>query len=308
MRPSDEGHKSHQADRQQQDEEASEGCRVRHDRDGPPEQLPCLDDHSESRPGRAGEPPHGLAAVGMRIKMTEVAREVARGADQAGVVSLGHGPEGSRAQLEAVRPAEEPSRFPAFTQAMPATRPRSPPARRWRPAVHPRRLPADDASYGVLTPAAYPLVATLRHDRWRPVLNEVPRERLSSEGNTMPCGRTRPEQFASQREYEEHRLQTMRLILGPDWEDKPLAHLVAEHPELQQRSLHELIAEHEHVPTHAEPTIWRAEVIHPGGQSTEPDTAPTDAPQAIEDGARRQTAEDWLRSYLREHDGSDREG
>lgn len=35
----------------------------------------------------------------------------------------------------------------------------------------------------------------------------------------------------------------MELILGADWQDKPLTQLVAEHPELRQRSLQELIAE-----------------------------------------------------------------
>src|SRR5438876_412893 len=57
----------------------------------------------------------------------------------------------------------------------------------------------------------------------------------------MPCGRygrsrgARP--FQTVEEYERHRKLTMRMILGPDWEDGPLAELVARYPQLQRHQL-----------------------------------------------------------------------
>jgi len=116
----------------------------------------------------------------------------------------------------------------------------------------------------------------------------------------MPCGRTRRDQFAKQTEYEQHRIATMKLILGENWQDKPLTQLVAEHPELRQRSLQQLIAEQEHVHEEPESPVWRAEVIRTGTSPAAPDDAPVDEPRAIEDGAGQQTAEDWLRNYLRD--------
>lgn len=126
----------------------------------------------------------------------------------------------------------------------------------------------------------------------------------------MPCGRTSRGQFASQAEYEAHRIQMMKLILGDDWEDQPLSQLVEAHPELHELSLHELIARHEddHEHTHDEPEPLGDNSITPtDSEESSPQQPWADAPQAIEGWSGRQTAEDWIRDYLREHDGSERE-
>jgi hypothetical protein len=99
----------------------------------------------------------------------------------------------------------------------------------------------------------------------------------------------------------------MKLILGENWQDKPLTQLVADHPELRQRSLQQLIAEQEHVHEEPDTLVWRAEVIQSDTSPTAPNDAPANEPQAIEDGAGQQTAEDWLRIYLRDHDGAEHE-
>lgn len=94
----------------------------------------------------------------------------------------------------------------------------------------------------------------------------------------------------------------MKLILGDDWEDQPLSKLVAEHPELRRLTVQDLIALHEGDHEHA----------HEPSQAAAAEPAAADSPmvdglRAIEDGKGRQTAEDWLKDYLREHDGSERE-
>lgn len=141
----------------------------------------------------------------------------------------------------------------------------------------------------------------------------------------MPCGRYRRDQFSSQSEYEAHRTKLMKLILGEGWEDKPLAELVAEHPELQRMSLPELLHEAHHVehhqlaqgshhPEHAQSATTRSvEIISVIGQRLGPEQEQGepnaesvtlrqpqqgDGPLAIE-GKRPQTAEEWLRQYIR---------
>lgn len=127
----------------------------------------------------------------------------------------------------------------------------------------------------------------------------------------MPCGRVSRSQFASQSEYEAHRAQMMKLILGDDWTDQPLSKLVQAHPELRRLTLQELIAVHEggKEDSHELPgaASWHAEAMQPEEQRPGTWQSPADGLQAIEGGERRQTAEDWLRNYLREHDGSERE-
>lgn len=127
----------------------------------------------------------------------------------------------------------------------------------------------------------------------------------------MPCGRVSRSQFTSQAEYEAHRTQMMKLILGDDWTDQPLSQLVEAHPELRRLTLQELIALHEggQEDSHELPgaASWRVEVMQPQDEQPTSRQSPADVPQAIERGEGRQTAEDWLRSYLREHDGSERE-
>jgi hypothetical protein len=121
----------------------------------------------------------------------------------------------------------------------------------------------------------------------------------------MPCGRTRRGQFATQIDYEQHRLAMMKLILGDDWEDKPLHELIAEHPELRRSTLHELIAEQEQRDDRPCPAVWQAEVgrLQPSADAGHA----ASEPRAIENHEEYLKAEDWLRSYLSERDGAERE-
>jgi hypothetical protein len=116
----------------------------------------------------------------------------------------------------------------------------------------------------------------------------------------MPCGKTRPDQFNSLSEYESHRIKMMKIILGDDWEEKSLAQLVAENPELQQFTLQEMLHRAHHrlhelpPPQPAKPTIAEVIVQHIPTHDTR---QPTGTPLAIE-GSSGQTAADWLKQYL----------
>lgn len=127
----------------------------------------------------------------------------------------------------------------------------------------------------------------------------------------MPCGRTERSQFASEAEYEAHRTQMMKLILGEGWTDQPLSKLVAEHPELQRLTLQELIARHEGGSGSASglsrASSRGAEILQPDDRQPEPQRSAADSLRAIEGSGRRQTAAEWLQDYLREHDGAERE-
>jgi hypothetical protein len=116
----------------------------------------------------------------------------------------------------------------------------------------------------------------------------------------MPCGRVSRSQFASQAEYEDHRMRMMKLILGDDWTDQLLSKLVEAHRELRRLTLEELITQHEreHEDSHElrSTTAWTAEVNQPEDEQPASKTPPTDTAQAIESGEGRLIAEDWLRS------------
>src|SRR6266516_3599518 len=96
----------------------------------------------------------------------------------------------------------------------------------------------------------------------------------------MPCGRARRNQFSSQADYESHHTRMMRTILGPDWQDKPLQQLIAEHPELQRPTLLQLLTlcgERQELELEA---VWQAAPT----DESEPPTQQVNAPLAIESG------------------------
>lgn len=115
----------------------------------------------------------------------------------------------------------------------------------------------------------------------------------------MPCGKYRRDQFGSQADYAAHRERMMKLILGDDWEDKPLAQLVAEHPELRSTSLADLLHQAHHLEHPELPPAkpWIAEVIATSSSTPETHQHPH-TPLAIEGGKHQETAEEWIARHL----------
>jgi hypothetical protein len=88
----------------------------------------------------------------------------------------------------------------------------------------------------------------------------------------------------------------MKLLCGPDWQDLPLADLIAAHPELDGHELSHLIAYYEEEQPQLTKVV-QSSVVKDADVPTRTQR-PTTKPRLAIEGKRQESAEEWIVRHI----------